>query len=152
MTPTSSRRHVLAVALVATAMLAVPAAAAQRIEEMSVTEAREAVARQEMVLVDVRTPEEWRQTGIPDVAEAMDMRERSFVASLLELRKRHPDRKLGVICASGVRSRVVANFLVKNGLRGIVDVPAGVMKPRRGWLAEKLPVRAPGEPVVVSSR
>ena len=105
-----------------------------------------------MVLVDVRTPQEWRETGIPDVAEALDMRERTFVTELLALREKHPDRKLGIICAYGVRSRVVANYLVKNGVQGIVDVPAGMMKPRRGWLAAKLPVRAPGEPVVASSQ
>ena len=151
MIPSCPRRHVLVFALGVAAMLAVPGAAAQRIEEMSVTEARDAVAREEMVLVDIRTPEEWRETGIPDVAEAMDMRERSFVSSLLELRRQYPERKLGIICAYGVRSRVVANFLVKNGVRGIVDVPAGLMKPRRGWLAKKLPLRAPGEPVVAVS-
>jgi rhodanese-related sulfurtransferase len=117
-------------------------ASGEGLQSMAVEEARAAVRSEQMVLVDIRTPREWRESGLPDVAVPLDMTSKSFVPALLELRRENPSRRLGLICATGARSRYVANWLVQNGVQGVVDVPAG-MHTREGWLAKKLPVRAP---------
>jgi rhodanese-related sulfurtransferase len=115
-------------------------ACAQSVQSMAVGEAREAARSEDLVLVDIRTPREWRESGVPDVAVPLDMTAKGFVPALLELRRANPSRRLGLICATGARSRYVANWLVQNGVQGVVDVPAG-MHTREGWLAKKLPVR-----------
>lgn len=123
---------------------------AQAVQVMTVEEAREAARSGEMFLVDIRTPREWRESGVPDVAVPLDMTRKSFIRDLMALRASEPTRKLGLICASGVRSRYVANLLVHNGIEGVVDVPAG-MHSRNGWRARKLPLRAAEEPVAPRS-
>ena len=139
--PTFRRRCVLR--LLCALLVVVPGLApGQGVEVMSVEQAREAVQSETLVLVDIRTPREWRESGIPDVAVALDMTAKAFVPTLLELRRRHPSRRVGLICATGVRSRHVANWLARNGIQGVVDVPAGLHTPE-GWLAKRLPVRAP---------
>ena len=97
---------------------------------MGVERAREAARAEELILVDIRTPAEWRESGIPDVAVPLDMTRRDFVRELLALRERNPRARLGLICATGHV--------------GPWDV-AGVagMHTRNGWLARELPVRAP---------
>ena len=140
------RRNLIGAALGTAALGALPRANALGIEEMSVEEAREATLRDDIILVDIRTPEEWRETGVADVAVTLDMRRRDFVQKLLALRAEHPERKLGLICATGGRSRYLATWLMRNRVAGIIDIPAGMLT-RQGWLKKKLPVRAPGAPV-----
>ena len=50
---------------------------------MLVEQAREAVQSETLVLVDIRTPREWRESGIPDVAVALDMTAKAFVPTLV---------------------------------------------------------------------
>lgn len=142
----SSRRLALrsvCVLAFAAALLASPAPApAAEVRTMSVEEARAAAESGSMVLVDIRTPDEWRDSGIPDVARPLDMTSKGFVRDLLALRGEDPSVSLGLICATGGRSRYLANWLARNGVRNVVDVPAGVHT-RDGWLAKKLPVRRP---------
>jgi rhodanese-related sulfurtransferase len=127
------------------ALVAAPASA-QRVQQMSVEQAHEASRSGKMVLVDIRTPREWRDSGIPATAVAMDMTGTTFLRDLRALRDADPQRTLGLICASGGRSRYLAALLVANGIRDIVDVTAG-MHTGSGWLARGLPVRAPDAPL-----
>lgn len=128
--------------LLALALIASPVARAAGVQTMSVEEAREAAASGTLVLVDIRTPGEWRQSGVPDLAVPLDMRQGGFIKNLLALRDDNPDAQIGLICATGGRSRHVANWLAQKGVTGVVDVPAG-MHTRDGWLARQLPVRQP---------
>lgn len=143
----TSLRTSLLVGAVLAAVLIGAIVQAREPAKMGVEAAREAVQAERMVLVDIRTPAEWRETGIPDVAVPLDMRQKGFVQSLLALREAHPDRALGLICAVGGRSAHVAGWLRQNGVEGVVDVSAGMLT-REGWLARGLPVRAPDDGAV----
>lgn len=88
-------------------------------------------------LVDVRTPSEWQQTGVVsgshtltyfDDSGAVDrarwMKDFSKVAG--------PDQEVAIICRSGARSRIVAEFLdQQQHYRKVYTIEGGVI----GWKA-----------------
>jgi rhodanese-related sulfurtransferase len=135
-----TRRAALAGAAATAILAAAPAARAGHVV-MSVGEARAAAASGELVLIDIRTPQEWAASGVPDVAVPIDMRSRDFLARVAALKREQPQRKIGFICATGGRSGHVAQYLDEAGLDGIVDVAAGVDGRPDGWLAQGLPVK-----------
>lgn len=124
----------------------VPAAAQ---ELMSVKQARVAALAGEVVLIDIRTPEEWKKTGLPDVAHALDMRSEKFIDGLKRLMETNPGVRIAMICATGGRSSFVAKALKEHGV-AIVNVREGMFGSADGpgWLKQSLPVRTPDEPRV----
>lgn len=128
-------------------------------ERVSAKEAWHALeTNPQAVLIDVRTPEEWRVTGVPDLsAMARDVvlltwnpyDAGAFAAAL----QRHvPDRQTPVyfICRSGARSQMTADLAEHLTYETSVNVVEGFEGPpddtgRRGtvcgWQAENLPIR-----------
>lgn len=113
------------------------------VELAGVKEARQQSIDGEMLLIDIRRPDEWQASGIPDVAIELNMKAPDFLERLITLIEKNPDKRIGLICAVGSRSRYVTDWLHKRGVKNVVDVSAGVHG-RNGWLANKLPVRRPG--------
>ena len=133
--------------IVLAALLAVIAALpAWAAEIMGAPEARAAAERGEIVLIDIRTPEEWRQTGIADVALPVTMHDRAFLTHLQGVIADHPGKRLAFICATGGRTAFIASELAKMGLTDLIDVSEGMAGSRAGpgWIARGLPVRAFG--------
>ena len=118
--------------------------AAQAAELMGAAEARSAALAGEIVLVDIRTPEEWAKTGVADVAHPLNMRGQGFVARLKKLMDANAGKTLAVICATGGRSTFLTEALRQRGL-SIVNVREGMLGSNDGpgWLKRSLPVRAP---------
>lgn len=116
----------------------------QGYEVMAADVAFEAAKTGDIILVDIRRPDEWADTGIGEGAVALDMREESFVASLASLRQSYPDTPIALICRTGNRSGYVVNALVEQGFPGLVDVSEGMVGGRngRGWIPRGLPVYA----------
>ncbi|MGR3759753.1 rhodanese-like domain-containing protein [Roseobacteraceae bacterium NS-SX3] len=109
--------------------------------------AAEAYARAqagEVVLIDIRTPREWRATGVPAGGRPIDMRRPDFAAALQAVAG--PDRAapIALICARGVRSARMTLALAEAGFTSILDVPEGMLGSRAGpgWIAAGLPVVA----------
>ncbi|MCR9069875.1 MAG: rhodanese-like domain-containing protein [Rhodobacteraceae bacterium] len=104
------------------------------------------VAADEMILVDIRRPEEWRATGSPEGAVQLDMRRADFTDRLREIQATAPDRPIALICARGVRSARLANQLTAAGLTGILDVSEGMLGSAAGpgWIARGLPIYGRG--------
>lgn len=105
---------------------------------------RETWARQqrgELVLVDIRTPEEWADTGIPAGAVRLDMRAPDFEARLADLRRRNPGREIALICATAGRTSAVQRSLAQRGI-AVTNVEGGMFGSffGRGWRDERLPV------------
>lgn len=132
-------------ALVLAAMALIWAGSAWAVDAISAAEARRAALAGEITLVDIRTPQEWQATGVPDVAHALDLHSDGFVDRLLVLYEAHPNRPMAVICATGGRSGYVTKALEQRGLSRLLDVPEGMAGSQHGpgWLARSLPVRAP---------
>ena len=123
-------------ALIALSVLTAPAFAETTL--MDPGPARAAALAGEVVMVDIRRPDEWASTGIADVAIPLDMRAEDFEARLADLQTAHPDAALAFICRSGGRSKRLAERLSGQGWQGIVDVAGGTLR----WIDEGLPVVA----------
>jgi rhodanese-related sulfurtransferase len=98
-----------------------------------------------VTLIDIRRPDEWARTGVPEGGIALDMRRKDFAEVLLAEVKGAKDRPLALICARGVRSRAMTNRLVKAGFTRVLDVPEGMLGSGAGpgWVKAGLPVVAP---------
>jgi rhodanese-related sulfurtransferase len=96
----------------------------------------------EIVLVDIRQPEEWGQTGSPRGAHRLDMRRPDFIAALTDLAGGDRSRPVAVICATGGRSARLANALTESGFTQVLDVSEGMLGSSAGpgWIARGLPI------------
>jgi len=110
---------------------------------LSVAEAHAAAVAGEILLIDIRTPDEWARTGVGEGARPLDMRRPDFVEALRRLAGPGNDRPVALICARGVRSARMAARLAEAGFGEIIDVPEGMLGSRAGpgWIAEGLPLR-----------
>jgi rhodanese-related sulfurtransferase len=97
----------------------------------------------EILLVDIRTPGEWRRTGVPEGAVPLDMRRDDFINRLDAFVAQDPTRPVALICAGGVRSARLSRQLLAAGYQQVIDVPEGLhgSSAGPGWLASDLPVR-----------
>lgn len=133
--------------LLLAALCSLPAGAEAQtaLPSLSVREAHEAAKAGKLVLVDVRTPEEWTDTGVPDGAIRLDMTGSAFEVRLAALKLDHPGKPIALICRTGNRTSTLQKTLAGRGWKELVDVRGGLLgNPRdKGWLAEGLPVTAP---------
>lgn len=108
-------------------------------------EAAAGVAEGELILIDLRTPEEWRQSGIPRGAHALAMQDPDFWEKYRAIRAEAPDLPVALICATGGRSGRMATALVARGETGIRHVAEGMMGSQAGpgWLRRGLPLERP---------
>ena len=96
----------------------------------------------EVVLVDIRQPEEWAETGSPKGAHRLDMRRPDFLVALSALVDGDHNRRIALICARGVRSARMAKALSDTGFSQVIDVSEGMLGSSAGpgWIARGLPV------------
>ena len=113
--------------------------------QMTVRDAHAKAAAGEIVLVDIRTPEEWRETGVPATAHAITMHQdgRVLVAKLKAATAGDTSRPLALICRTGNRSSHLQAELAKAGFTNVIDVGEGMAGSRHGpgWLKAGLPRR-----------
>lgn len=105
--------------------------------------AAKSAANGKVLLVDIRTPGEWRQTGIAASARALSMLDPAFTAKLLRLVNSNRDHPIALICARGGRSKQMSARLAAAGFTRIFDVPEGMLGSGSGpgWIAQGLPMR-----------
>lgn len=114
--------------------------------ELEAPEALRRVEAGELTLVDIRRPEEWRQTGIAQGALRLDMRDPRFVDLLLDKVSGRMDAPIGLICRTGNRTTQVQKALRQMGFTQIYNVREGMAGSAAGpgWLRRGLPVEACG--------
>ena len=108
--------------------------------------AQEAYAKskaKEIVLIDIRSPAEWKESGIAETAIAISMHEKGFLEGLEKVRKENPNKEIALICATGGRTHFVQNELKKRNLGSVIDVSEGMFGNKRGsgWIAQQLPIK-----------
>ena len=110
---------------------------------MSAREAYEKAKKGEILLVDIRTPQEWRQTGIGDGAKPITMHSRDFLQKLYEATGGDMNRPVAFICATGSRSAFVTRELAKRGWSHIINISEGMLggPNGKGWIPSGLPVK-----------
>jgi rhodanese-related sulfurtransferase len=96
----------------------------------------------DILLIDIRRPDEWQSTGTGKGAHRIDLRDPDFIDVLTELAEGDRTRPIALICARGVRSARTANLLAENGFTGIINVPEGMLgsSDGPGWIARGLPL------------
>lgn len=130
-------------------LLLVGATASAEVASISPDIARDRALAGEIVLIDIRRPDEWTQTGVPDVALLVDMTDPDFMAKIAAIRAQSPGIPLALSCRSGGRSGRVTAELDRIGMPDIIDVVGGFSGSRvdPGWEKRNLPTRAYGDPV-----
>lgn len=115
---------------------------------LTVEAAHAAATAGDLLLIDIRRPDEWRLTGTGQGAHPIDMRRDDFIAALDALAGGDRARPVALICARGVRSARLARRLEQAGFTHIIDVPEGMLGSRAGpgWLGAGLPLQKWQEP------
>ncbi|OYW60817.1 MAG: hypothetical protein B7Z31_03540 [Rhodobacterales bacterium 12-65-15] len=95
-----------------------------------------------VVLVDIRRPDEWAETGSAQGAQRLDLRDPGFVDALTALVAGDRTRPIALICAKGVRSARLANQLTAAGFTSVSNVTEGMLGSSAGpgWIARGLPL------------
>jgi len=111
---------------------------------MTAPDAYKAAQSGEVLLVDIRRPDEWKRTGVGEGAVTLDMRRDDFTEALLVQTGGRKDMPVALICARGVRSRGLAARLTSAGFDNVIDVPEGMLGSGAGpgWLKRELPTVA----------
>ena len=120
-------------------LFALGAAAPAGAEAMSVVEAHAQAAASQILMIDVRTPEEWAETGVPVNAARANFRDPDFLSQVKAMIGEDTSRAVALICRSGNRSGQAAENLRAAGYAKVFNVTSGVSM-AGGWLAENLPV------------
>jgi rhodanese-related sulfurtransferase len=109
---------------------------------LTATEAFAKAATGKITLIDIRTPEEWAETGTGAGAQRLDMRRDDFVSALDKLLGGDRSKAVALICARGVRSSRLSRALRESGYTNIIDVPEGMLGSYAGpgWLERGLPI------------
>ena len=97
-----------------------------------------------IVLIDIRRPKEWQQTGLPDGAIPLTMHtsKDEFYSRVLAAVDRDKSKPIALICAAGNRSRWASDFLNRMGFTNVANVSEGFFGNGilPGWRARGLPV------------
>ncbi|KAA6186258.1 rhodanese-like domain-containing protein [Thiohalocapsa marina] len=113
-------------------------------QDISAPEAFEKAKAGEVLLVDIRTPREWRQTGVATGARTIDMTSATFGQDLLAAMDGNKDAPIALICRTGNRTTHTQRALEKLGFTQVYNVKEGMAGSRAGpgWLRRGLPVEA----------
>jgi rhodanese-related sulfurtransferase len=134
-------RTVLSALALLAGLVALPATA----QEMSAPDAYEAARTGKLTLIDIRTPPEWKQTGVAKGATLINMVHPRGAQGFLDevLAKVGGDRTapIALICRTGNRTTQVLKFLQAQGFTNVSHVAEGMAGSRAGpgWLARQLP-------------
>ncbi len=110
--------------------------------QLDVTQAHQKAVAGDVLLVDIRTPREWKATGLGQGALPLDMRREDFIPALVQMAGGDMSAPVALICARGVRSARLSNQLTAAGFTNIIDVPEGMLGSAAGpgWVRAGLPV------------
>jgi rhodanese-related sulfurtransferase len=116
--------------------------------DLSAPDANAAVQAGKMTLIDIRTPGEWRDTGLAAGARQVNMMHpkgaEGFVNQLLDQVKGDRNAPIALICRTGNRSTQVQNYLQSVGFTQVFNVKEGMAGSAAGpgWLKRGLPVKS----------
>jgi rhodanese-related sulfurtransferase len=96
----------------------------------------------EITLIDIRTPREWRQTGVAEGAMTIDMTKKTFVKEILDAVDGDKDAPIAIICRTGNRTTYTQKALQETGFSRVYNVKEGMSGSGAGpgWVRRGLPV------------
>ncbi|MEX0923431.1 MAG: rhodanese-like domain-containing protein [Rhodovibrionaceae bacterium] len=117
---------------------------------MPADEAAAQAAGGALTIVDVRTPGEWRSTGIPQGAVQVPLNHpggiEAFLEEVSEAVDGDKERPIAFICAAGGRSSAAQKLAREAGFTAVADIDEGMLGSSGGpgWIARGLPTEACG--------
>lgn len=110
---------------------------------MSPAEAHRLTKEKKVVLIDIRRPEEWKETGVAEDALMIDMTDPMFVAKVRQAQGDDRTKPLALICRTANRTRTVQQALAQLGYVNVINVEGGMIGNRedQGWIKRGLPVK-----------
>jgi rhodanese-related sulfurtransferase len=117
-------------------------ATAQAAADVNATDALAKTRAGEVTLIDIRTPPEWKQTGVAQGALTIDMTKPTFVEEVLAAVGGDRNAPIVLICRTGNRTGYTRNALERLGFTNVAHVPEGMAGSRAGpgWVKRGLPV------------
>lgn len=96
------------------------------------------------VLIDVRSPPEWKQSGLPRGAATVTIHQPApaFLDGILAAIGGDRDRPIALICATGNRSHRAQQLLESRGFTNVLNVDGGLYGAAgsAGWVKRGLPM------------
>jgi len=118
----------------------VPAAFADPV--LSAPEAFAAAKEGKLLLIDIRTPQEWRETGVAPGAARVDYYRgpKALLESILQLVGGDRSRPIALICRTGNRTTQAQKLLMEQGFTQVYNVREGMAGSAAGpgWLRRGL--------------
>jgi rhodanese-related sulfurtransferase len=114
--------------------------------DLSAAEAYRLSQAGEITLIDIRTPPEWRQTGVAQGTQLLDMRHPrgpdGFVDEVLRRVGGDRNAPIALICRTGNRTTHMQRLLQERGFTRIYNVKEGMIGSAAGpgWIRQGLPV------------
>ena len=139
-----NRRQIAFGALLASVSLAAaqPAPSAPTPLNITPAEAHKRAAEKQAVLIDIRRPDEWAETGVGEHAIRIQMEDPMFMTKLNAALGNDRTRPVALICRTASRTRTVQQALVQQGYTRVMNVEGGMIgnAADKGWIAQGLPV------------
>lgn len=111
---------------------------------LSAPEAFAAAKEGRLLLIDIRTPEEWRETGVAPGAARVDFYRgpKALLESILQLVGGDRSRPIALICRTGNRTTQAQKLLMEHGFTQVYNVREGMAGSAAGpgWTRRGLPV------------
>ncbi len=114
---------------------------------LSADETHRRLEANQLMLIDIRSPQEWRQTGIAKGASTITIHDplgtAGFVSKIKASLRGNLNRPIALICAVGARSTRASQILKRAGIKRVYNVREGMLgnpKDGPGWLKRGLPV------------
>lgn len=123
-----------------------PALSARAEPDLSAADAAAQAKAGKLTLVDIRTPPEWKETGVPQGATLINMLHpqgpQGFTDALLQTLKGDKDAPVALICRTGNRTTQVQRYLQSAGFTRVYNIREGMVGSAAGpgWIKRGLPV------------
>jgi len=116
---------------------------AEELKNLSVEQVEALQKKGDALIIDVRTEQEWKQSGIIPNSKPLQFFDKQghanakqWLAKLQQL-KSSPDQPVVLVCRSGNRSGMVGRFLTENvGMKNISHLSTGI----QSWIKAGKPV------------
>ncbi|MBT9569422.1 MAG: rhodanese-like domain-containing protein [Thiobacillus sp.] len=136
----------LTLALTLGMLLSISAWAADSGPTLSAPDAHALVEAGKLTLIDIRRPEEWRQTGVAKDAKRINMEHPDglvgFLREVAREVKGDANAPIGLICRTGNRTTQIQKVMQEIGFTNVHNIKEGMIGSAAGpgWKARGLPV------------
>ena len=92
-------------------------------QNLSVEAFAEGIQKAEAIVIDVRSPQEYREAHLPN-AKIINIQDADFIQKISQL---DPEAHYYVYCRSGGRSSSACQLMSKQGFRNLYNLSGGIM-------------------------